>query len=66
MTDAPLHLLIAHKTKADTSIECDEGVRHFFARIGGLGAGLCVVDKSLSKAHVIVLSYYNNTVTVDD
>lgn len=38
----------------------------FFARIGGLSAGLCVVDKSLSKAHVIVLSYYNNTVTIDD
>lgn len=38
----------------------------FFARIGGLGAGLCVIDKSLSKAHVIVLSYYNNTVTIDD
>ncbi len=38
----------------------------FFARIGGLSAGLCVVDKSLSKAHVIALSYYNNTVTIDD
>ena len=38
----------------------------FFTRIGGLGAGLCVVDKSLSKAHVIALSYYNNTVTIDD
>ncbi len=50
MTDAPLHLLIAHKTKADTSILCDRGVRYFCALIGSCSAFLGVVNGVLLLA----------------
>ena len=48
MTDAPQHLLIAHKTKADTSILCDRGVRYFCALIGSCSAFLGVVNGVVS------------------